>query len=101
MLVQFSIVPLGAGESLSKEVAEVIRIVDESGLSYRANPMGTVVEGEWDEVMTLIRKCHEKTLEGAARVLTTLTIDDRPGKSDRIGGKIQSVEQRLGREIKK
>ncbi len=101
MLVQFSIVPLGAGESLSKEVAEVIRIVDESGLPYRTNPMGTVIEGEWDEVMTLVRKCHEKALESAARVLTALTIDDRPGKSDRIRGKIQSVEQRLGREIKK
>jgi len=50
MLVQFSIVPLGTGESVSQSVAEVIRIVDESGLPYRTNPMGTVVEGEWDEL---------------------------------------------------
>jgi len=101
MLVQFSIVPLGAGESLSEGVAEVIRMVDESGLPYRTNPMGTVIEGEWDEVMTLIRRCHEEALRSTSRVLTSITIDDRPGKSDRMTEKIKSVEKRLGREIKK
>jgi uncharacterized protein (TIGR00106 family) len=101
MLVQFSIVPLGTGESVSKGVAEVIRIVDESGLPYKTNPMGTVIEGAWDEVMTLIRKCHEAVLGSASRVLTSISIDDRPGKPDRITEKIKSVEKRLGREIKK
>jgi len=101
MLVQFSIVPLGTGESVSQSVAEVIRIVDESGLPYRTNPMGTVVEGEWDEVITLIRKCHEEALMNASRVLTSISIDDRPGKPDRIIEKIKSVEKRLGREINK
>jgi len=101
MLVPFSIVPLGAGESLSEGVAEVIRMVDESGLPYRTNPMGTVIEGEWDEVMTLVRRCHEEAMRSASRVLTSITIDDRPGKSDRMTEKIKSVEKRLGREIKK
>ncbi|ABC77632.1 MTH1187 family thiamine-binding protein [Syntrophus aciditrophicus] len=101
MLVQFSIVPLGIGDSISKDVAEIIRLVDESGLPYRTNPMGTVMEGEWEDVMTLIRKCHEEVLRNASRVLTSITIDDRPGKPDRIIEKIKSVEKRLGREIKK
>lgn len=101
MLVQFTVVPLGTGESLSRGVSEVIRLVDESGLPYRTNPMGTVIEGEWDEVLSLIRKCHEMTLRSAPRVLTSISIDDRPGKPDRIIEKIQSVEKRLGREIKK
>ncbi|WP_408998487.1 MTH1187 family thiamine-binding protein [Syntrophus buswellii] len=101
MLVQFSVVPLGTGESLSESVAEVIRLVDESGLPYRTNPMGTVIEGEWDAVIDLIRKCHEEALRSAPRVLTSLSIDDRPGKPDRISGKIESVEKRLRREIKK
>jgi len=101
MLVQFSIVPLGTGESISEGVAEVIRIVDESGLPYRTNPMGTVIEGEWDELMPLIRECHEVTLKSAPRVLTSISIDDRPGKPDRISEKIKSVEKRLGWEIKK
>jgi uncharacterized protein (TIGR00106 family) len=101
MLVQFSIVPLGSGDSISKDVGEIIRLVDESGLPYRTNPMGTVMEGEWEDVMTLIRKCHEEVLRHASRVLTSITIDDRPGKPDRIIEKIKSVEKKLGREIKK
>jgi len=101
MLAQFTIVPLGVGESVSAAVAEVIRIIDESGLPYRTNPMGTVIEGEWDDVMALIRRCHDEALRGAARVLTSISIDDRPGKPDRISEKIKSVEKRLGREIKK
>lgn len=101
MLVQFTVVPIGCGESLSQGVAEVIRIVDESGLPYKTNPMGTVVEGEWEEVMELVRKCHEEMLRHAPRVLTSLSIDDRPGKSARITEKIKSVENRLGRAINK
>lgn len=101
MLAQFTIVPLGVGESVSAAVAEVIRIIDESGLPYRTNPMGTVVEGEWADVMALIRRCHDEALRDAARVLTSISIDDRPGIPDRISEKIKSVEKRLGREIKK
>jgi uncharacterized protein (TIGR00106 family) len=101
MLVQFSVVPLDTGESISEGVAEVIRMVDESGLPYKTNPMGTVVEGGWEEVMALVRKCHDEALRGARRVLTSISIDDRPGKPDRITGKVQSIEKKLGREIKK
>jgi uncharacterized protein (TIGR00106 family) len=101
MLAQFSIVPIGVGDSISEHVAEVIRMVDESGLPYRMNPMGTVVEGEWDEVMALIGRCHRRMLDRSSRVLTSISIDDRPGKPGRITGKIQAVEKRLGREVKK
>ncbi len=101
MLVQFSIVPLGKGESVSEHIAKVVNIVDESGLPYRLHPMGTVVEGEWDAVMALIRTCHQEVLKTMPRLITTITIDDRPGKPDRITGKIRSVEKRLGREVRK
>ncbi len=101
MLVQFSIVPLGKGESVSEHVAKILKIVDESGLSYRLTPMGTVIEGDWDEVMTLIRTCHLEVLKNSPRLITTITIDDRPGKPDRITEKIRSVEARLGREVRK
>ncbi len=101
MLVQFSIVPLGKGESVSEHIAEVLKIVDESGLPYRLTPMGTVVEGEWDAVMDLIRTCHQEVLKTIPRLITTITIDDRPGRPDRITGKIRSVEKRLGREVRK
>jgi uncharacterized protein (TIGR00106 family) len=101
MLVQFSIVPIGKGESVSEHISKVLQIVDESGLPYRLTPMGTVVEGEWDAVMTLIRTCHLETLKSIPRLITTITVDDRPGKPDRITEKIRSVEKRLGREVRK
>ena len=80
VLAEFSIVPLGAGASVSPFVAEVMKIVEESGVSYKANPMGTVVEGDWDAVMGVIRKCHDVVMRGSERVLTSIKIDDRKGK---------------------
>ncbi len=100
MLVEFSVVPCGKGEGISEDVAKVIETIEQSGLPYKLNPMGTVVEGEWDEVMGLIKKCHDTVLDGAGRVVTRIAIDDRPGRpADRITEKIKSVEKHLGREV--
>jgi uncharacterized protein (TIGR00106 family) len=102
MLVEFSIIPVGRGESIGDEIAKVLRIVDESGLKYKANPMGTVIEGEWDEVMGVIKKCHEELIRGLPRVYSMITVDDRPGKpGDRLTEKLLSVERRLGRDVRK
>ncbi len=101
MIANFSVVPIGKGNSLSSQVAEVLKIVDESGINYKLHSMGTILEGDWDEILRLIKKCHERTLEDSDRVLTTITIDDRKGKSGRIVGKVQSVERKLGKELKK
>jgi uncharacterized protein (TIGR00106 family) len=101
MIAEFSISPVGESVSLSKWVAEVIRIVDESGLEHETNAMSTVVEGEWDAVMALIKKCHAKVLESSERAVTTIRIDDRKGARGRIKGKIESIEKRLGRKIRK
>ncbi|HHL39138.1 MAG TPA: MTH1187 family thiamine-binding protein [Deltaproteobacteria bacterium] len=102
MLVEFSVAPLGAGESLSAYVAPVMKLIDESGLPYKAGPMGTVVEGEWDEVMALVKRCHHEILKEAPRVLTSIRIDDRPGRpAGRLTEKVRSVEKRLGRELRK
>ena len=102
MLAEFSIIPIGKGESMGEEIAKVLNIVEKSGLSYRANPMGTVIEGGWDEVIAIIKKCHEEVIKKSPRVISTITIDDRPGKPlNRITEKIKSVEKRLGREVAK
>jgi len=101
MIVNFSVVPIGKGNSLSTQVAEVLKVVDESGINYKLHSMGTILEGDWDEILKLIKKCHERTLEDSDRVLTTITIDDRKDKSGRIVGKVQSVERKLGKELKK
>jgi uncharacterized protein (TIGR00106 family) len=101
MLVSFSVVPLGKGASVSPQVARVLKIVDESGVSYKANPMGTVLEGEWDDVMGLVKKCHAEVMKDAERVLTTITIDDRRGTEDRMEKKLESVEEKLGTKLRR
>ncbi len=101
MLVEFSIVPLGSGSSISSRVAEVLGLVDASGLAYKVTPMGTVVEGTWDEVFRLIKRCHRIALQKEERVLTTIRIDDRKGAANRIDAKIRSVEKKLGKALKK
>ena len=102
MLVEFSIVPLGTGSSsIGDQLAEVLNIVDKSGLPYKANPMGTVVEGSWDAVFGLIKKCHTRIMKSSERAVTTITIDDRKGKPNRINKKVESIERRLKRTLKK
>ncbi len=101
MLVEFSVVPVGKGVSISPQIAEVLKIVSESGLSYKANPMGTVLEGDWDSLMPVIRKCHDTVMKNSERAITTITIDDRKGGETRIEKKLESVEQKLGMKLKK
>jgi len=101
MLIEFSIVPIGTSSSLSARVAEVLDIVDSSGLPYKLTPMGTIVEGEWNDLMRLVRECHRKMMKNEERVLTSILIDDRKGKTGRMDRKIRSVEKRLGRSLKK
>jgi uncharacterized protein (TIGR00106 family) len=101
MLIEFSIVPVGSGSSIGDRLAEVLKIVDESGLPYKLNPMGTVVEGEWDDLMRLVKKCHTSVMKNEERAVTTISIDDRKGKPNRIGEKVKSVEKRIGKTLKK
>jgi uncharacterized protein (TIGR00106 family) len=100
MLVEFSIVPLGEGEHLSDHVADVLQLVDESGLDYRLHAMGTNVEGSWDEVMALIRRCHERMAERCGRVSTQIKIDDVRGRTGAMTAKVQAVETKVGKKLK-
>jgi uncharacterized protein (TIGR00106 family) len=63
--------------------------------------MSTVIEGEWDEIMKLIKNCHEAVMKTGERAITTITIDDRKGKPNRIEEKVKSIEKRLGKTLKK
>jgi uncharacterized protein (TIGR00106 family) len=99
MIAHFTVVPMGK-ESLSEDVAHVIDLVDTSGIEYRLTAMGTIVEGDPDEVWGLLRKCHETMRASAKRVITTISIDDREGKSGAIESKIDRIEKRLSRKLK-
>jgi uncharacterized protein (TIGR00106 family) len=99
MLASFSVVPVGAGEALSEHVAKILALVDESGLSYRLGAMQTTVEGNEDEVIALIMKCHKAMRTSFNRVLTSITLDDRADATGRLTGKVDDIEKVLGRKL--
>ena len=80
-------------------MAEALAIVDASGLPYKLGAMHTTIEGDTDEVMDVILRCHRRVLELAPRVLTSITIDDRKGATGRIEGKVRDVEEVLGKRL--
>ncbi len=96
-VVEVSITPLGtATTSVSSYVAGCVRIVQESGLSYELTPMGTIIEGELDEILRVIRHMHEAPFAaGAVRVSTLIKIDDRRDKAHSMIGKLRSVQEKL------
>ncbi len=102
MIAEISVIPIGKGIDLASHVAKVVKIIDESGLEYKLNAMGTVVEGDGDRVFDLIMKCHNKMLEISERVYTTVKIDERKDKKVKmIEQKVQAVEKELGKCLKK
>jgi uncharacterized protein (TIGR00106 family) len=96
MLAAFSITPIGAGESVSDAVAKAVGLVRESGLPNETNAMFTNVEGEWDEVMDLVKRCVEAVGEMAPRVSVVIKIDQRSGVEGALRTKMESLEHRLG-----
>jgi uncharacterized protein (TIGR00106 family) len=101
VLLEMSIVPMGVGESVSQYVAECVDLVDKSGLAYEVHSMGTIVEGELAEVIELMRACIERMAKHSDRVTCSAKLDYRRGKSGRLTAKVDSVEQKLGRSIKR
>jgi uncharacterized protein (TIGR00106 family) len=102
MIAEISVIPIGKGVDLASYVARVVKIIDESGLDYKLNAMGTVVEGDSDRVFDLIKKCHNKMLELSERVYTTVKIDERKDKKEKmLEHKVKAVEKELGRSLKK
>ncbi|TDC24690.1 MTH1187 family thiamine-binding protein [Micromonospora sp. 15K316] len=95
MLIAFSITPLGVGDSVGDLVAEAVRVVRESGLPNRTDAMFTTVEGEWDEVMAVVKRAVDAVAQQAPRVSVVLKADVRPGVTDALTGKVDRIEARL------
>jgi uncharacterized protein (TIGR00106 family) len=96
MLAAFSITPLGTGDSVGAAVAEAVRLVRESGLPNETNAMFTNVEGDWDEVMALLKACVDRVAVEAPRVSVVIKLDVRPGHEGALLEKVASVERHLG-----
>ena len=90
VLLEFSIAPVGQGESVGAHVARILDLIDRSGVPYQLTPMGTILEGEWAEVMAA----------DFPRIALHLKVDYRAGPAGRLQSKIAKVEQTLGRKLK-
>jgi uncharacterized protein (TIGR00106 family) len=99
VLLEFSMSPFGKGESLSPYVARSLDIIDKSGLSYQLTPMGTILEGEWDEVMKVVSDCFAVMKTDCDRISAQIKIDFRAGQDSRMNTKIKAVEDKLGRKL--
>lgn len=101
VLLDFSMTPLDKGGSVSEYVARSLKIIDESGLDYRLHAMGTIVEGEADEVLRVLQQCLQAMAKDCERITCTAKLDYRRGATGRLESKVSSVERRLGRPLKK
>lgn len=95
MIIAFSVTPLGIGEDVGEVVAEAVRVVRESGLPNHTDAMFTLIEGEWDEVMAVVKKSVEAVAARAPRVSMVLKADLRAGVSDAITSKVEALERYL------
>jgi uncharacterized protein (TIGR00106 family) len=100
VLLEFSISPLNAGESVSPYVARSLEIVEASGLDYRLHAMGTIVEGELHQVLAVLQQCFQALAADCDRVTCTAKLDYRKGHRGRLEAKVKSVEEKLGRKLK-
>lgn len=100
VLLEFSMSPLTKGESVSPYVAKSLEIIDKSGLDYRLNPMGTVLEGEWDEVFAVVKACYERMKTDCDRISTVIKVDYRKGAEGRLTSKVSSIEEKLHKKLK-
>jgi uncharacterized protein (TIGR00106 family) len=99
VLLEFSMAPRGHAESLSADVARVIDVIDKSGLPYQLTAMGTIIEGEWNEVLAVVTTCFEALKTDCPRIGVHLKADYRAGPGGRLQAKVAKVEQHLGRRL--
>ena len=95
MLVAFSVTPLGVGDAVAEYVADAVRVVRDSGLPNRTDAMFTTVEGDWDEVMPVIKQAVDAVAAKAPRVSVVLKADIRPGVTGALTTKVDSLERHL------
>ncbi|OMH41061.1 MTH1187 family thiamine-binding protein [Desulfurobacterium indicum] len=102
VLVEFAMFPTDKGESVSKYVSRIIKMIDKSGVDYKLTPMGTVFETDTiEEALEIIKKAYEELEPDCNRVYSTVKFDIRKGRKNRMKQKLESVEKRIGKEIKK
>lgn len=100
VLAEFSMYPTDKGESVSKYVAQLIDHIDKSGITYQLTPMGTILEGSWEQVFGVISGCFKILEPQSNRITTIIKVDYRKGDASRMTSKIKKVESILKREVR-
>jgi uncharacterized protein (TIGR00106 family) len=100
VLVEFSMFPTDKGESVSEFVAKVLKVIDSSGIDYQLTPMGTILEGSWEEVMSVVTKCFNSLEAHCNRITTVIKVDYRKGNQSRMKSKIQRIETILDKKLR-
>jgi uncharacterized protein (TIGR00106 family) len=100
MLAELSIIPVGGSTHSSAELAKVLKLVEQSGLPYQFTPSSTCIEGEWDQIIELIHRCHERARKGSAHVVTFIKIEEDDGERNKLASNVASVEEKLGHPLK-
>lgn len=99
MLAELSIIPVGGDSHSSAELAKVLKLVEKSGLPYQLTPSATCIEGEWDQIMPLIRQCHERARKDSAHIVTFIKLEEDDGERDKLIRNVTSVEEKLGHRL--
>jgi uncharacterized protein (TIGR00106 family) len=99
VMLDFCVVPLGVGVSVSEYISECQRVLVQHGLPHQLHPYGTVVEGEWESVFAALRECHERVHAlGAPRISTSLRLGTRTDRDQTMADKLESVQRKLASE---
>lgn len=99
MLAEFRLMPIGTGEETKELLAKAVALVEKSELDYQLTATGILLEGQWEEVMFVIQKCHEEIKKFAERVVTDIFIDDRKNLNGRLKGNVLELEYVLGKSL--
>jgi len=99
VLLEFSMYPTDKGASVSDYVKRSLEIIDDSGLPYKLGPMGTCIEGEWDEVMAVVTRCFDRMQTDCGRIAVNLKVDYREGTDGRLESKVATVKAKTGRDL--
>lgn len=100
VLLEFAMNPPDRGQGLAPYVARILDVIDRSGVTYRLTPMGTILEGSFDEVMKVVGDCFRELEADCPRIGMNLKMDYRAGAESRLTSKVEAVEKHLGRKLK-
>jgi uncharacterized protein (TIGR00106 family) len=99
VLLEFAMAPAGQGDSYSTAVARILDVIDKSGVPYQLTPMGTILEGEWDDVIGVVTACFDTLKADSKRIGATIKVDWRDAPGGRLKSKVAKVEEKIGRRL--